>query len=71
MVSVDGKMTAMDPEVISFAPSDAYGATVPVKALVTGRRLHSALCENYLNEQRRERDRREMAAYNRKNRGTL
>jgi hypothetical protein len=65
MVSVDGKLTAMDPEVISIAQSDAYGATVPVKALVTGRRLHSGLCENFMNERRREADRRELAAYNR------
>jgi hypothetical protein len=72
MIAVDGKLTAFETEVISIALSNQSGGAVPVKSLVTGRRAHGALCENYVNEKRREEQRREMAEYNRRNkRGSL
>lgn len=66
IVMVAGKLVAVDPEVIAVIPSGQCGETVAVKAPVTGRRIHAELCEGYRQAEERERNRRELAAYNRK-----
>lgn len=66
LVSVNGQMVAVDPEVIAIIPSGRLGETVAVKAAMTGRRIHAELCESYQLAEQREVRRRELAAYNRR-----
>lgn len=66
LVAVGGEVVAVDPEVIAVIPSGRLGEAVPVKAAMTGRRVHAELCEGYQLADQRERHRRELAAYNRR-----
>lgn len=67
MVKVDGALVAVDPEVMAFVPSGRLGEVVSSGATVTGRRVHAGLCTSYQLEDDRERHRRELAEYNRRN----
>lgn len=66
MVSVGGSMVACDPEVIAVIPSGRLGETVSVASAVTGRRVHAELCDSYVLAEERDRNRREMAAFTRR-----
>lgn len=66
MVMVDGKPVACDTEVITVVQSGRLGETVATKATTTGRRVHAELCDSYQEAEKRERTRRELAAYNRR-----
>lgn len=66
MIPVDGKLVACDPEVIAIVPSGRLGETVAVHATMTGRRVHAELCDGYQLAEERERNRREMAAFTRR-----
>lgn len=67
MVKVDGVAVAVDPEVMSFVPSGRLGEVVAVSSSATGRRVHAELCTTYQLDAERERHRRELAEYNRRN----
>ncbi len=66
MVAVDGKLVACDPEVILIVPSGREGQAVSVSSTMPGRRLHAELCDGYQLAAERERNRREMAAFTRR-----
>ena len=69
MVRVGGQLVAVDPEVIAVIPSGRLGEVVQVAAQMTGRRVHAEMCTSYKLETEREQHRRELADYNRRNRG--
>lgn len=68
MVPVDGRMTAVDPEVIAIVPTGAHGGSLAAASLVPGRRPHAGLCESYQRESRREKTRKEMRAFSKRTR---
>lgn len=66
MVRVGEALVAVDIEVMAFVPSGRLGELVSAGSTVTGRRVHAELCTSYQLEAERERNRREMGAYNRR-----
>jgi hypothetical protein len=67
MVSVDGKLTAVDPEVIAVIPSGQHGGALSSARQMTGRRVHADVCDSYQRQDQRIANRREMAAYTKRN----
>ena len=67
MVPVDGRLVAVDPEVIAVVPAGPHGNALASATAVTGRRMHAELCDTYAREAQREKTRRELAEYNKKN----
>lgn len=66
IVPVDGKMVAVDPEVIAVVPVGRHGGTLAAASSTTGRRVHAELCETYQRDDRRQERRKEIAAYEKK-----
>lgn len=68
MVPVDGRLVAVDPEVIAVVAAGEHGGATSAGVVVNGRRLHSGLCEVYQRDDRREKMREEMRSYTKRNR---
>lgn len=66
MIPVAGLLVACDPEVIAVVPSGRLGETIAATATLTGRRVHAELCEGYQLAEQRERTRREMVEFTRR-----
>jgi hypothetical protein len=68
LVPVDGRLVAVDPEVIAVVPAGRHGGTLSSATAMTGRRLHAELCDTYARESERQKTRKELLAYNKRNR---
>lgn len=67
-VEGEGRLVAVEPEVIAVVAAGAHGGATPSGVVVNGRRLHAGLCVAYQREARREKTRQEVAAYERRSR---
>lgn len=66
MVRVGSGMVAVEAEVVRIVPAAANGANRVVAETMPGRRVHAEVCETYRIEDERQKIRKEMAQYNKR-----
>jgi hypothetical protein len=66
LVPVDGRLVAVDPEVIAVIPAGEHGGAISTGQLTNGRRVHAELCGTYVQQRSSEKLKREMRAFNRR-----
>lgn len=67
LVTAGGQQVAVDPELTAFVPAAGRGGALSDAEVLTGRRVHAEMCEQYREAARKERLARELRAYNRAN----